>query len=61
MRCLRWSLSAAVPLPYGTLRERGSKLRAASRREVRATPTPLKFQMGHGKYQLCPMDKCKSH
>ncbi|MHC5732162.1 MAG: hypothetical protein ACYTXY_50505, partial [Nostoc sp.] len=29
----------AVPLPYGTLRERGSKLRAASRREVRAAPT----------------------
>ncbi|MEH2090110.1 hypothetical protein [Nostoc sp.] len=27
-----------VPLAYGTLRERGSKLRAASRREVRATP-----------------------
>ncbi|MEH2243006.1 hypothetical protein [Nostoc sp.] len=38
-RCLRWSLSFAVPLPYGTLRERGSKLRAASRREMRATPT----------------------
>ncbi|MEH2056352.1 MAG: hypothetical protein V7K97_09375 [Nostoc sp.] len=32
-RCLRRSLSAAVPL-------RGSKLREASRREVRATPTP---------------------
>ncbi|MGF1936700.1 MAG: hypothetical protein RM347_020320 [Nostoc sp. ChiQUE02] len=32
-RCLRWSLRAGVPL-------RGSKLRAASRREVRATPTP---------------------
>ncbi|MEH2328311.1 hypothetical protein [Nostoc sp.] len=35
-----------VPLPYGTLRERGSKLARASvcdtlreRREVRATPT----------------------
>ncbi|MEH1968996.1 hypothetical protein [Nostoc sp.] len=28
--------SFAVPLAYGTLRERGSKLRAASRREVRA-------------------------
>ncbi|AUB34536.1 hypothetical protein COO91_00361 [Nostoc flagelliforme CCNUN1] len=28
-----------VPLPYGTLRERGSELRAASRREVRATLT----------------------
>ncbi|MHC5833137.1 MAG: hypothetical protein ACYT04_98420, partial [Nostoc sp.] len=27
------ALSYAVPLPYGTLRERGSKLRAASRRE----------------------------
>ncbi|MEH2376227.1 MAG: hypothetical protein V7K15_24860 [Nostoc sp.] len=27
----------AVPLLYETLRERGSKLRAASRREVRAT------------------------
>ncbi|MEH2366674.1 hypothetical protein [Nostoc sp.] len=26
----------AVLLAYGTLRERGSKLRAASRREVRA-------------------------
>ncbi len=26
----------AVPLPYGTLRERGSKLRAASGREVQA-------------------------
>ncbi|MEH2059510.1 MAG: response regulator [Nostoc sp.] len=33
-QCLRWSLNAAVPL-------RGSKLRAASRREVRATPTLL--------------------
>ncbi|MEH2244572.1 TonB-dependent siderophore receptor [Nostoc sp.] len=31
-----WSLSFAVPLSYGTLRERGSKLRAASLREVRA-------------------------
>ncbi|MBE9105633.1 hypothetical protein IQ229_11970 [Nostoc cf. edaphicum LEGE 07299] len=37
-----------VPLAYGTLRERGSKLRAASvcdtlreRREVRATPTQM--------------------
>ncbi len=29
----------AVPLKSGTLRERGSKLRGASRREVRATPT----------------------
>ncbi|MEH2090782.1 MAG: hypothetical protein V7K61_29350 [Nostoc sp.] len=29
-----WSLSGVVPLAYGTLRERGSKLRAASRREV---------------------------
>ncbi|MCC5645269.1 hypothetical protein LC607_20450 [Nostoc sp. CHAB 5824] len=46
-RCLRWSLSFVVPLPYGTLRqaqgnalrERGSKLRAASRREVRASST----------------------
>ncbi|MEH2280434.1 MAG: hypothetical protein V7K90_03675 [Nostoc sp.] len=27
-------VSLSVPLPYGTLRERGSKLRAASRREV---------------------------
>ncbi|MEA5625663.1 hypothetical protein [Nostoc sp. UHCC 0251] len=26
-------MSAVVPLPYGTLRERGSKLRVASRRE----------------------------
>ncbi|MBE8990318.1 hypothetical protein [Nostoc sp. LEGE 12450] len=26
-----------VPLSYGTLRERGSKLRAGYRREVRAT------------------------
>ncbi|WP_167315651.1 hypothetical protein [Nostoc punctiforme] len=25
-----WFLSAAVPLPYRTLRERGSKLRTAS-------------------------------
>ena len=33
-RCLRWSLSVAVPL-------RGSKLRAASPRVVRATPTLL--------------------
>ncbi|MBE8985955.1 hypothetical protein [Nostoc sp. LEGE 12450] len=44
--CLRWSLSQVVPLLYETLRERGSKLRAASvcdtlreRREVRAAPT----------------------
>ncbi|MGF1936001.1 MAG: hypothetical protein RM347_016720 [Nostoc sp. ChiQUE02] len=29
----------AVPLAYGTLRERGSKLRVASRREVQAMPT----------------------
>ncbi|WP_334840396.1 hypothetical protein [Nostoc sp.] len=29
----------AVPLAYGTLRERGSKLRGTSRREVRAAPT----------------------
>ncbi|MCC5656259.1 hypothetical protein LC608_04515 [Nostoc sp. XA010] len=38
---MRRSLSAAVPLAYGTLREPGRKLRAASRREVRATPTHL--------------------
>ncbi|MEH2025247.1 MAG: hypothetical protein V7K62_16950 [Nostoc sp.] len=38
VRCLGWSLSFVVPLSYGTLRERGSKLGAASRREVRATP-----------------------
>ncbi|MHC5726889.1 MAG: hypothetical protein ACYT04_84115 [Nostoc sp.] len=30
-----------VSLPCGTLRERGSKLRGASRREVRATPTQM--------------------
>ncbi|MEH1929925.1 hypothetical protein [Nostoc sp.] len=40
---LAWSLSLAVPLPYGTLRERGSKLRAASRREVQ----PKKRSIGH--------------
>ncbi|MBE8965010.1 hypothetical protein IQ277_01770 [Nostocales cyanobacterium LEGE 12452] len=30
-----------VPLVYGTLRERGSKLRAPPRREVRATLTQM--------------------
>ncbi|MEH2024801.1 hypothetical protein [Nostoc sp.] len=34
-------MSFVVPLPYRTLRECGSKLPAASRREVRATPTPF--------------------
>ncbi|MEH1949485.1 MAG: hypothetical protein V7K77_21390 [Nostoc sp.] len=38
-RCLRWSLSVAVPL-------RGSKLRAASRREVRALPTLWLYNFG---------------
>ncbi|MDZ7953396.1 MAG: hypothetical protein RMY16_13120 [Nostoc sp. DedQUE12b] len=48
-RCLRWSLtctersrsSFVVPLAYGTLRERGSKLGVASRREVRTAPTQM--------------------
>ncbi|MEH2431773.1 MAG: hypothetical protein V7K26_30645 [Nostoc sp.] len=37
---LPWLLSVAVPLAYGTLRERRSKLRAASRREVLRPASP---------------------
>ncbi|MEH2064318.1 MAG: hypothetical protein V7K50_18990 [Nostoc sp.] len=35
-----WGLVLSVPLPYGTLRKRGSKLRVASRREAVGAASP---------------------
>ncbi|HYX18961.1 MAG TPA: hypothetical protein VE944_32345 [Nostoc sp.] len=52
--------------PYHSLRERGSKLRAASRREVRATPTHLStvtqlYRRGLGDGETIPQVSLSPH